>query len=233
MKSALALAAALFGTLAASPGFAQEGEAPAPAAAAQASEAPAAETEAPAAPAPVAAIEAPAAAAKQGTFGLQLDLIPTGKLTARDGSRTDSADAATTFGVSAVLDFDVTPNFSLGVAPRLVLGVKPDAAKDSANELDLRARAALHTAISPTAQGYAFLEPGYSMIFLPTGAKIDNPSGFVLALGAGASFDVSPDVFLAAEIGYQFGFQGSTFQGRDIDFSSDLLHIGIGGGTRF
>ncbi len=207
MKPILPLAAALLATLVAAPAFAQEG-------------------------APAASISAAAPPAKRGSFVTQLELLPRGKLTFGVGDDRASTATATAYGVGVTLAHDVTPNLSIGVAPRMLLGVAGEHATALGKQLDLRARVALHAPISRALQLYGFLEPGYSFIFVP-GNEGDDPSGFVVAFGGGASVDLPQNAFLIAEVGYQLGFQSIALPQQDLELSTDYLALGLGAGTRF
>ncbi len=209
MKSALALAAALFGTLAAAPAFAQEG----------------------ATPVAAAAVEA-AAATPSKAFCFQIEMLPVGTL---DLGREDglSVDTAKAFAIGLTMDYDVLPYLSVGAAPRLVMGLRGEDGFKEAKQLDVRARATAHVHLLPALQAYASLAPGYSVMLIPDDARLENPRGFVLALAGGFSLDLSADSFLTAELGYQLGFQTARFDGAKVDLSSNLLHIGLGGGLRF
>jgi hypothetical protein len=217
MKARLALATALFGTLVASPAFAQD------------------TTDQPPADAPpVAAVESSAQPAKKISLGAQIELLPVGSMDLSisgpviNGS--DSTDTSTAFGLGGTVAYDIAPNFSIGAAPRLLFNVQGENAKESAKELDLRARLAVHGEIAPQVQLYAYASPGYSW-FIPS--KGDNSNGFALGGGAGASFDIGSDAFVNAELGYQRAFISEESEGTTVDLDVSYLHIGVGGGTRF
>jgi hypothetical protein len=177
------------------------------------------------------AAEAPA---KKLRVGAQLELVPAGTLKAEGGGKSISSDTAFAYGVGGTFDLDLTPNFSIGVAPRLVLTLKGDEPGDKAGkELDLRARAMLHLPVADKLTAYGYVAPGYSFIFLPSGATADDPAGLVLGFGAGASYDVAPNLFVSAELGYQLGFQSTSVAGETLDLNSNLFSVSCGAGARF
>jgi Outer membrane protein beta-barrel domain len=223
MKSALALAAALFGTVVASPAFAQEGETPA-AAPAPAEPAPAVT------PTPEASIDSPAKTIKPGSIAVQFDLLPLGTYEVDSSLGSGSADTATAFAIGGQVNYDLGRTFSIGAAPRFILGVKPEKADHSFTELDLRARGTFHTPVAPNVEVLGFVEPGYGFLIPDEG---ESATGFLLALGGGVRADLNDSFFVTGELGYQFSFL-SVSEGRDhADINVDYLHIGVGAGTRF
>jgi hypothetical protein len=199
MKTRIALAFGLAGSLLATSAFAQEGTAAAP----------------------------------KLTAGAQIDLLPVGTLTL------DEADEGTAFayGIGASIDYAITPMISIGFAPRYIANVITDNAQDDADaaaELDLRLRVKAQFPVAPALNAYGFLAPGYSIIMLPDDFEgVDDPAGLVVGFGGGVTYDVAPSFFVNGELGYQIGFQSTSFAGNDVDFTSDYLHIGLGAGTRF
>jgi hypothetical protein len=219
MKSRIAIASALLGTLVASPAFAQEST-----------------IQPPTASAPAAAVEQAAQPAKKLSLGAQLELLPGGSVEFGAGGQSQTFDLETAFGLSAVFGVDITPNISIGAAPRVIFGIKGDDSEGNTSgsafkELDLRGRAAVHGEIAPAVSLYGFVEPGYSWITNPD--KDGSIPGVVIAFGAGATYDVSSALFLSGELGYQIGFQGEDLQGQHIDEKFDFFHLGFGAGTRF
>jgi hypothetical protein len=216
MKSRIATATALLGTLVATPVFAQEGAAPATSV-----------TEA-ATPAP------------RFTAGAQLELMPTGSfdiaVTGSGVHAERSFDTHTAFGITGVFAYDVTRFLSIGVAPRLVTGVNFTAPKgtdqqDDAKQLDLRARVAVHGQVAPGLQIYGFVAPGYSWLIPPGDDK--NLDGFSIGGGAGASYDIVPSFYVNAEIGYQVAYYNDEDDLLHADIDVGYLHLGLGGGARF
>jgi hypothetical protein len=169
-------------------------------------------------------------------IGAELALLPVGKLTAETDSDKASFDSVVTLGVGGVLQIPLGNVFTIDFAPRIVFNVKSEDDTDSATELDLRARLTAGGYVAPKARLYAALEPGYSFLFLPIdpppGVEMSDPSGFTFGIAAGAAFRVSRGVHLTTEIGYQFGFQGSTVkalgQSVDIDVTASFLHLAGG-----
>ena len=208
MKSAIALAAALFGTLAASPAFADD---------------------------TAASVTASTASEHKGVLQVQFEMMPVGKLSLKgqvgdiliDGSN----DAALAGGISARMEYDVLPFLSIGASPRIIFNVKGDDATDSLTEVDLRARVTGHYHVLPSLEIFGFVAPGYSLLLPKSGTLENYPRGFSIGAGAGVNLDVSNDTFVSLEGGYQMGFQ--KFQEEDFELRTDYLHVGVGVGTRF
>jgi opacity protein-like surface antigen len=179
------------------------------------------------------------AAAPRLSAQAQIELLPSGSASASVGSNTISTDTAVAYGVSGMLDYAVTPNISIGVAPRLVLNVKASDAADrdgSGKQIDLRARVLAHFPVAPGVQLYASVAPGYTIVTSPDDGT-DSTKGFSIGGAGGVSYDLSPRMFVAGEVGYQRAFSSSdmTLAGQTITVDSSLsyLHIGLGAGTRF
>jgi hypothetical protein len=131
------------------------------------------------------------------------------------------------------------PYLSIGVAPRLVLNVKPSDGADGADadkEIDLRARITGRLPVAPGVELYASVMPGYSIV-TSSQDGVDSATGFALAGALGATYDLTPKIFLGAEVGYQRAFTSATESIAGQNLSADLelsyLHVGIGAGTRF
>ena len=169
----------------------------------------------------------------------QFELLPlgSGKTSVGDGSV--SQDTAVAYGITGTFDYAVTPYISVGVAPRIVFNVISDDATDgvkSGRELDLRARVLGHYPVSPGVELYGSLSPGYT-ILMSGEDGVDNATGFAIGGAAGVTYDLSPKMFIGGEVGYQRAFTSSDMTVAGQTFSADLdlsyLHIGIGAGTRF
>jgi hypothetical protein len=173
-------------------------------------------------------------AAKATQAGLGFELLPIGQFTVRNGNVSVTTDATMAYGLAPFLDFAPAPYFTIGVAPRFLLNVKPQDVDDSATQLDLRARAMGHLPIAPAARLYGYVAPGYSIMYPPDWPEgLSLPSGFILALAGGGSYDFDPSGFVTLEIGYQFGWQSVTDSGMTIELSDDFFHVGAAVGTRF
>jgi hypothetical protein len=163
-------------------------------------------------------------------------LLPVGTLTAQSGSDKSSFDSEPTLGVGGILQIPLNNVFTIDLAPRIVFSVKSKDDKDSATELDLRARLTAGGNVAPNARLYVALEPGYSFLFLPidppAGVDMSTPSGLTFGVAAGATFRVAPGVHLTSELGYQFGFQSTTIsalgQSVDLDVTASFLHLAGG-----
>lgn len=170
----------------------------------------------------------------------QVEVLPSGSADEKVGGVSANADMAVAYGISAGFDYAVHKYFSIGVAPRLLLNVKPDGDDgddvDANKAIDLRARLVGHYPVAPKLEVYAALTPGYSIV-LSNNDAASNATGFAIGGAVGATYDVSPSVFLTGEVGYQRAFTSTdvTFLGQKMSEDLDLsyLHIGLGAGTRF
>jgi len=183
-----------------------------------------------------------AAATSKISAQAQFELLPAGSAAMSAGGVSVSTDTAVAYGVTAMLDYAVTPYLSIGIAPRLVLNVKSDSsdgmngAVSAGKEIDLRARVVGHVPVAPRVEAYASLAPGYA--FLTGGDDgTNNPSGFAIAGAVGMTYDLTPRMFVGAEIGYQRAFTTTEVsvlgQKMDVDLDLSYMHIGFGAGTRF
>jgi len=173
----------------------------------------------------------------------QFELLPTGSFSAKVANMDVSADTKVAYGVSAAVDYAVMPYVSVGVAPRLIFNVaaKPadgqsDSSDSSDTEIDLRARVMAHVPVSPGLELFAAVSPGYTIV-TSSADGASNATGFAIAGAVGATYDLSPKMFLTGEVGYQRAFTSTDFTvgaqkvSQDVDVS--FMNIGIGAGTRF
>jgi len=179
------------------------------------------------------------AAVPKLSVAAQVEMLPTGSGKTTVNGASMSQDTAVAYGVTAMFDYAINPYLSVGVAPRLVLNVKPsDAAAgvDANRELDLRARIAGHLPVRPGLDVYAAAMPGYSIV-MSSQDGVNSATGFALAGALGATYNVTPNMFVGAEVGYQRAFtsQDQTVLGQKVSADLDLsyMHVGIAAGTRF
>lgn len=178
-------------------------------------------------------------AATKMRAGAQIEMLPLGSAKVSAGGQSLSDDAAVAYGVSASFDYAVTPWLSIGVSPRLVLNVTEkdaDEGSKAEKEIDLRARLVAHYPVMPKLEAYAALQPGYSFVLSSTDG-VDSVNGFALGGAIGATYDVSPTLYLSGEVGYQRAFtsvdQMVGTEKISADLSLSYMHIGLGAGTRF
>ena len=176
------------------------------------------------------------APAHRSRAGVQLELLPAGKLVFEGGGFDASADTAVAYGITGTFDYDLLPWLSAGVAPRFVFNVIDAQAGDgeeSRRELDLRARVTASTGLAGKLRAYGFLAPGYSILLAPSSDRLGTASGFVLAFGGGVTYDATPELYLTGELGYQVGFQNVDTGGLVVGASTEYLSVGLGAGKRF
>jgi hypothetical protein len=170
-------------------------------------------------------------------LGVSLAPMPTGTLKGKIGAGAETSESsAFAFAIAPTFDFSFSQFFFAGLAPQYILNVKGKDDDKAGSELDLRVRVGGNAKVADTLMLYGYLAPGYSIVMLPDpeagGAKLDNPAGFVLGFAAGAMLDFTPELFGTGELGYQVGYQKTTFAGMDVDVKTNFLHIGIGLGYR-
>jgi hypothetical protein len=167
-------------------------------------------------------------------IGISAEVLPIGELVLEVPGLSFTGDLETAFGISASFEYVVPPAFAIGFAPRFIFGIKGEDGTDSAQQLDLRARARVQTQVSRTTGFYAFVAPGYSILFVPDWPReVDRPAGFVLGFGGGVALTVGARGFVSFELGYQLGFQKVSEMGESADVKTNFFHLGFGGGTRF
>jgi hypothetical protein len=220
MKTSFVFALALSGSLLASSALAQEGEE---------------------------SVNAADRETKRISVGAQVELVPVGEISAGNDDVDFTGDTGFIYGVGANFDFYLNQYLSIGLAPRFLMNVttkdqdEEQDDDDALTQLDLRARVKGEFPLGAAAHLYGYVAPGYSLIMADDNDfgpfTIDDAKGFIVAFAAGATFDVSANLFLNAEVGYQLGFQTTTASvgglEADGDFATNLLSVGLGVGTRF
>jgi len=182
-------------------------------------------TPAPASPAQPIAATAPAAEAPpapvERKLQVGLSFLPMGMGKYIYSPDTVSApiksDALFAYGVGLSAGYEIIPHLVVGVAPQVIFNIvekAPEIASDPVRQYDLLARIAYVLPVVAGTSVFAEALPGFSVITNDAGSK-----GFVMALGLGASVDVSERVFVSLAGGYQVGFQSwkadnNTFQTR-------------------
>jgi hypothetical protein len=174
-----------------------------------------------------------AAAEGQTRLSGRFDLLPSGEIRIAAQGNSLENDTETALGLGASLEFAVAPNISIGFAPRMLFNIKGDGGSDSAKQLDLAARGKAHFPVSPRAELFGFISPGYSMLFLPDDGEDLSPKGLIIGIGGGADIMIGPTSFITLELGHTWGFQGGTEQGIKYTLATNFLHLGFGFGSKF
>jgi len=184
------------------------------------------------------------AEAPKMTVAAQIEVLPVGsaKLSAPGVADVPSSDTAVAYGISGSFDYALTRYLSIGVSPRLVLNVKDNTdnadgtSSEAGKQLDLRAQIRGHYPVAPGLELYASVTPGYTILMNPIDGQ-PNPMGFAIGGAVGATYDVSPKLFVSGEVGYQRAFTSydvsSGTQSATIDMDVSYMHVGLGAGTRF
>ena len=167
----------------------------------------------------------------------ELQFLPSGEIHGDVGPFEGTSDTETAFAVAAIADYVVTPNISVGLAPRFLFNIKGEDGDDSGTQIDLPVRLTGRFPVGRKAAVFAYLAPGYSIIFPPDWPEqLDNPAGFVLGGGGGGAFQISRNLAVVGEIGYTKGYQGGTETNStplgDItvewELDTSFFHLGVG-----
>ena len=145
-----------------------------------------------------------------------------------------SVGAEPAYGMMTTFDFLARHNLFAGFAPAYAFHVRARGAPPSASpgrKFDLLFRFGYSHAIGERVRAYGYLAPGYSFLSqLNLGTESQGP---LIGVHAGAQYDLTEAFFLAAEIGYQAGFQRATFEPEHYAFTTNYIQIGLGAGTQF
>lgn len=188
----------------------------------------------------LALVLAPAVASADSIVGAQLQIVPGGEIEAEAFGLEGSADLETAYGIAVIGEYVVHRHVTVGLAPRVVFGLKFDEdADDSSTQLDIPLRATGRLFFGKLAV-HGYLAAGYSIIFVPDPSddiELDDPSGFIFGLGAGAAYQLGDNLALSAELGYTAGSQSveidTPLGDETVDFATSLPHIAIGIHTVF
>ena len=196
--------------------------------------APAATPEPSPAPPPVAARPVDSSRIQVGVAFLPM-LLGEGTVTSPQFSGSVTGDLKFAYGFVLTAGYVVVAGLCVGIAPQLILNVLGrNTPGDSSTEIDLSARIAYAYHVIPRLAVYAEVLPGYSIFSVPRLANGQGaPQGFVVAAGAGAAYDFTDMFFANLGIGYQMGFQSSSFGGKSYEDYTRFLRIAVGGGMKF
>jgi hypothetical protein len=149
-------------------------------------------------------------------------------LTTARGKANAYYDMAPAYGLSPSVDYLVFRGLSVGVVPQLLFNIKHQA-DAPLKQYDFMARVAytvqVATRIAVCGEGLA----GYSVISPPTG---ESAKGWVLALGAGGTIDVTRRLFVNVEAGYQWGLQMIAIDGIIHGDNTQFVRLALGTGLR-
>lgn len=145
-----------------------------------------------------------------------------------------SVGAEAAYGMMATFDFLARYNLFAGFAPAYAFHVRARGAPASASpgrKFDLLFRFGYSHPIGERVRAYGYLAPGYSFLSqLNFGTGSQGP---LIGVHAGAQYALTEAFFLAAEIGFQAGFQHAEFENEHFAVSTNYIQIGLGAGTQF
>jgi hypothetical protein len=135
------------------------------------------------------------------------------------------------FGVATAFDLIPHPNAFVGLGAGYTFNVAArGTTADAATALDLTLRVGGIFPIGRGFSAYGYVAPGYSFLRGTPGGT--SPRGLIVGVHAGALFDVMPTLFLAAELGYQAGFQRASVDQMDVPYDASFFQTGVGVGVR-
>ena len=137
------------------------------------------------------------------------------------------------FGFRTAFDLLPHPNAFVGFAPSATFRIQPlSSSQNPSREFDFLLRFGVRAPLGDRAGVYGYLAPGYS--FIGVMGLIPVSQGPVIGVHGGGRFDVTGRIFVAAELGYQLGFQrgSSDYPPLEVRSSTELLQIAIGVGLR-
>lgn len=172
---------------------------------------------------------------------LGLSFLPMGRgtITAPNGAMDASGDARFAYGVGLSGTLPVIGGLRVGLAPQAIANVSYKvnpagngiALPAASTEYDILARLEYEFPLVDGITVYGEALPGYSLIVNPGRGTA---KGAVLALGGGATMDMSDRLFLNLAAGYQLGFQSLTIEGTMVrDYRTQYLRVALGVGFRF
>jgi hypothetical protein len=135
------------------------------------------------------------------------------------------------FGFATAFDFLAGPHLFVGFAAAYTFHiVARGTTADAATAFDLTVRFGGSLPVAPKVTVYGYVAPGYSLMQgAPQGTE---PQGPIVGLHAGALLDLTPAWFAALELGYQAGFQRSSFNQMEDPANASFFQTGVGVGLR-
>jgi hypothetical protein len=164
-------------------------------------------------------------------IGIALLPMPIGVLRGSGAGSETGAGSVFALGVMTSVDFVTRPNAFVGFAASYAFGIKAhDTDVDPSQELDLLLRIGYTAPVGGRVHAYGYLAPGYSFVYRVPGGG--GAQGLVIGLHGGGRFDVTPRLFLDAELGYQAGFQRDLHSLIERNERTTLVQAAIGVGVR-
>jgi len=157
---------------------------------------------------------------------------PIGILHSGNPGDEETVSSQPAFGFATAFDFVPHPNLFVGFGAGYTFNVVPSGTTlDPATAFDLTFRVGGAFPFARRFAAYGYVAPGYS--FMRKGApQATGPQGPIVGVHAGALFDLTPTLFLVAELGYQAGFQRAFIDQMDTPFAASFFQTGIGLGVR-
>jgi hypothetical protein len=174
-------------------------------------------------------------AARAGTdkmrVGITLLPMPLGLLRSGGAGSDTSVGSVFAFAVMTSVDFVTHPNVFVGLAPSYAFHIKARGADvDPGQELDLLLRLGYTAPVGRWLHPYGYVALGYSFISGIPGRT--DAQGLVIGLHGGALLDLTPSLFLDAELGYQAGFQRDLDSLMERNQRASFVQVGVGVGVR-
>lgn len=135
------------------------------------------------------------------------------------------------FGFATAFDFIAGPHLFVGFATGYTFHiVARGTTADPATAFDLTVRFGGSLPVAPKVTAYGYLAPGYS--WMQGAPQASNPQGPIVGLHAGALLDLTPTWYADVELGYQAGFQRTSFNQMEDPANASFFQTGVGVGVR-
>ena len=171
------------------------------------------------------------AGADRMRVGVTLLPMPVGVLQSGGAAAETSVGSVFALAVMASFDLVTYPNAFVGFAPSYAFHIKARGADVAPRqELDLLLRLGYTAPVGRRLHAYGYLAPGYSFIYGIRAAG--GVQGLVIGVHGGARLDLTPSLFLGAELGYQAGFQRDLYSLMESNERASFVQVGVGVGVR-
>jgi hypothetical protein len=171
-------------------------------------------------------------------IGMGAVIVPSGTLTIGDPGGSQDLRMAVAYGAEVVIERTIlertfVPSLSWMLAPRILTNVRASESAldppDSWRQLDLRLGVRTSAPLRPNVELFGYAAAGYSIVIVPNGeTEASDPQGLLLAAGLGVGYRWSRSAMARLSLGYQYGFQKTTYMDIDYTYKDRLLDVTVG-----